>query len=216
MAITTGGIVALVAGSSVLAAFINQGITIAKDWWTVRRDASFSALYIAIALESYASDCAADVSDSENHEYSNGHAGSPKGNIRDLPDFDSNIEWKPFGIKRTTQAMSFRIEVETTKTMIRDMWEFDDEDGIVPLVRYEASRLGSKALALAIELRDQWNIDPVDYTSEWNVKKYLEERHAEYVRDRKLREARNQILGAEMLDIVKSDQSAASSGADPA
>lgn len=209
MPITTGSIIALVAGSSVLAAFVNQGLTVIRDWWMARRDAAFSGLYLAIALESYAGDCAAKISDSENYESSGGHAGSPQGNIGDLPDYPATMEWKPFGIKGTTQALSFRVEVETTKTMIRDSWEFGDEDDIVPLVREEAARLGVKALTLAIDIRKQWKIDPVDYSGEWNVRQYLDERRAHYEQKRKARDERNRAWNAELFGGLEERRQAA-------
>ena len=176
MALETSGIVALVAGSSVLAALVTQGVGIARDWWKANKDGSYDALYLALALESYAGTCASALSESETYESSEGHAGSPHGSVPDLPDYPSSIEWKPLGIKQTTDAMSFRVEIETAKAMIHDHWEFLDEEDVVPLVRERVARLGQKALNLAIEFRKAWNIVAADYGDDWNVKDYVDDK----------------------------------------
>jgi hypothetical protein len=180
MALETGGIIALVAGSSVLAALVTQGAGLVRDWYHRRTDGAYAALYLAIALESYANECSTCIGESEDHESSDGNAGSPHGNIPELPDYPPTIEWKPFGIDRTTKAMSFRVEVETTKAMISGHWDFLDEDDVLPMMREEAARLGLKALSLAIEFREAWKIAPVAYDDEWNVRSFLERKLTHY------------------------------------
>ncbi len=175
MPFTTIELLTVVAGSSVVAALVTQGVSIVRDWRKEKRDGKFSALYLAIALEAYAEECATLIMDSENYRNSGGHAGTPHGNIEGIPDYPDAIEWKAFGIKDTTRAMSFRVEVDTRKNHIKDYWEYGDEDDILPLVREEAARLGSKALELAKSFRKSWVIDPVNYRGEWNVSDYLSE-----------------------------------------
>ena len=115
MPIETSGIITLVAGSSVLAALVTQAVAALREGRNRSRDASLSALYLAIAFESYAGDCSSALGESEAYEASNHHAGAAIGNVPDLPEFPSSIEWKPLGIQHTTKAMSFRVEVETAK-----------------------------------------------------------------------------------------------------
>lgn len=208
MPIEVGGLITLVAGSSVLAALVSQGVAAFRESRKTNKDGSFAALYLAVALESYASNCASVLSDSENYQSSGGHAGSAHSTVPDLPDYPTSIEWKPFGIKQTTQAMSFRVEVESAKAMLSEYWDFvGDEDDVVPVMRQETARLGKKALGLAIDFRKEWKIPSVDYSADWNVKTYLNERVEKYEQDRKIREERNQKFNDEMFASMKTDGS---------
>lgn len=183
-------IIVLIAGSSAGAVITSQALSAFRDYRKTNREAAFSALYAAIALEDYTSRCSSLISDSENYERSGGLAGAPRGNVTELPGYPDTIEWKPFGIKATNTALSFRVDVDNTRAMFRDMWEFDDEDGIAPLVREHSAKLGLEALNIAISLRHDRGLEPVDYSSEWNVKKHLEERQSYYVEKGKKQEER--------------------------
>lgn len=199
--ITFGSIIVLVAGSSVLAAIVTQTISAIREYRQRNREAAFSALYVAIALEDYAGQCSSLISDSENYESSGGYAGAARGNIAPLPDYSQSIEWKPFGIKATTKVLSFRIDIDNTRARIDDYWEYDDEDSIVPLVREESAKLGVAALKLAIDLRRQWRIDPVEYDDEWSVKSHLETKLDWYARRRKDIAERYSKLGDVSLEV---------------
>lgn len=181
MPFTTASIIALVAGSSVLAAIVTQCVTWIRDWRKNKIDGSFAALYLAIALEAYASQCASALGESETYDASEGHGGRPHGNVPDMPDFPESIEWKPFGITDTTKAMSHRVEIGSTQAMVKDCWEFDEPEDVVPIIQLEMARLGRKALDLAVEFRSTWKIVPVDYTGEWNVSTYLTEKLNDHV-----------------------------------
>jgi len=198
MALDTGSVIALLLGSSVLSAVINQVWTTIRDHRKQKREKSFSALYVAIALEAYASECASLIQDSTNFENSDGHAGTPQGNVAELPDFPEAVEWKPLGIKLTTRAMTFRVDVDTTRTWFKGAWEFGDEDDIVPEVRERSALLGSSALALAKELRRKHGIDPVSYEGKWDVGEYLETSYADHVKKRKEHEERQRKFNEEM------------------
>lgn len=203
MPIETGGIITLVAGSSVLASLVTQGVAAFLEGRKTDKDASFSALYLAIALESYASECSAALGDSENYMASGGHAGAQRG-LPDIPDYPESIEWKPLGIEHTNEAMSFRVEVETARTMIADYWDVvGDEDDLVPMIREETARLGKKALELAIRFRKSWKIKAVDYSGEWNVQTYLSEKVEKYAQDRKIREERDRKMNQEMFESLE-------------
>jgi len=197
-------IVGLFAGSSVLAAIINQAISAFREHRKTNKEAAFSALYVAIALEDYASTSSSEISDSETFESSNGHAGQGHGNVPELPEFPASVEWKPFGIKATTSVLSFRVGVDNGRAMISDMWDFLDEDDVVPLVRQETARLGLDALGLAIGLRRSWGLSPVDYSSDWNVKSHLEGRQAHYNVRRREQEERNRQLNDELMKALPS------------
>jgi hypothetical protein len=199
---STVNIVALVAGSSVLAAVVTQGLSALRDRRKTNKDAAFSALYMAIAFESYANECASLIGDSENYDSSHGAAGKAHGNLPLLPPYPEEVEWKPFGLKRTTRALSFRTEVDSLRAMISDHWDFLDEDDIVPVVREEAAELGAKALGLAAELRRDWYIEPLAEADDWSVQSYLRRKKEEYEKARKLREERNRQSNADLLDNI--------------
>ncbi len=95
--------------------------------------------------------------------------------------------------------MSFRTEVDSVRAMISGLWDFDDEDAIVPLVRQQAAQLGTSALGLAAEFRSNWKIQPVTYGGDWNVRSYLDERAKTYEKERIARLEGNARLNAEIM-----------------
>lgn len=194
MLLSVTDLVTIVAGSSVIAAIVTLGVNILRDWKNARRDAKFSALYLAIAFEAYADKCSDLLSDSLNYDSSGGHAGMARGNLDDMPDYPDSIEWKPLGIDDATKAMSFRVEVDSTKSMISAEWEFADDEDVPPVVREQAARLGIKAIDLAVSLRKKWGIEPVSYDGEWNVKAFLNEKYTDHVTKRKAREEANRKM----------------------
>lgn len=209
-------VVALVAGSSVLAALLNQGLTAARDAFERKRQSAFSALYLAIALESYASECSTTISESETFEASVEQAGKPHGNVPDLPEFSASIDWKPLGIAATTNAMSFAVEVKNTQAMIREAWEFGDEDDVIPEVREEAARIGTKALALASKLRESGRIAKVEYRNEWNVVTFLSEKVSDYAERRRKRVEANKRFNEELNVQLASPHQLEEAKRDPA
>ncbi|MDQ1158921.1 hypothetical protein QE385_003248 [Sphingomonas sp. SORGH_AS 950] len=203
MALETGGVVALLLGSSVLSAVINQVWTAIRDRLKLTKDAGFSALYLAIALEAYAGECAALVGDSRNYHASDGNAGTVRGNIAELPDFPASIDWKALGLKATTKIQSFRVEVETTRAMFKGLWEFADGEEIFPQVREEAARLGLLAGVIAAETRKAHKITAVDYGSGWNVPDYLKGEYDREVANRRRYEEQQRRLSEEMWAVAE-------------
>jgi hypothetical protein len=130
MPLSTTELLTVIAGSSVVAALVTQGTNILRDWRKAGKDGKFSALYLAIALEDYADKCSALISDSQNYESSGGHAGTPRGNLDDMPDYPAMTEWKLLGITDATDAMSFRVEVASTQSMLSGSWEYGDEEDV--------------------------------------------------------------------------------------
>lgn len=169
--------------SGVLAALFTQGLSWLRDSWRDRRDAKFSALYIAIALEDYARTCATLLSESENWESSNENAGAPHGNIAGMPDYPE-IEWKAFGIKDAERAMAFRTKINSDHSMFSGLWEFSDEDQIVPEVREKAAEHGLTALRMAAVFRARRGLNPLDDFGEFTTEGYLTENHESYVAKR--------------------------------
>lgn len=201
---TTASVIGIAAGSSVLAAFVTQGLTMLRDRFTTRRDGTFSALYLAAQLESYASLSATYIGDNETHDGSDGHAGTAHGNVPDLSPYNQEIDWKALKIAVTDAALSFRVEVESTQAMITDAWDIvGDEDFVLPTVYEETARLGQKALQMATALRAKWKIPPVTYPNKnWNVRDHLAERLAHYVEQRRKTDESNRELWAGLNDAI--------------
>lgn len=201
--LSTVQIVSLVATSSVVAAFLTQGFAWLREWVGEAKQAKFAALYISIALESYARTCASLIGDSETYEWSSEAAGTAHGNIAELPDFPE-VDWKAFGIKHAERAMTFRTKIDNDRAMIRDMWENLDEDDIVPIVREKAGEHGLAALAMAEMFRAQHGLGPLDDFGEYSTQSYLTRRHNEYAEKRTRQEDRQ----GESFDLLAQSQPA--------
>lgn len=195
---TTAQIVTLVATSSVVSALLTQGLAWLREWLGETKQAKFAALYIALALEAYARTCATDIGESETYEASSEAAGAPHGNLTELPDFPE-VDWRAFGIKQSEQAMGFRVEIDNERAMIRDLWEHEDEDTVVPVVRELAAKLGLKAFAMSENFRKQRGLTLLDQSGEYSTKNFLDRKHREYVEKRIRDEERRRKSNAELF-----------------
>ncbi|MDZ7283834.1 hypothetical protein N4G62_17535 [Sphingomonas sanguinis] len=166
------------ASSSLAVAVLTQLFTIGREKLAHRADQRLSALHVALALESYAGECARVVGDKETHISSDGHHGSDWSTIPALPDWPLAIDWKRLGIKNTEKAFALRVEVDAAKAKISDQYNFDPPDGGDAAVLDDAIRLGLKALALASTIRSQAKLDPA-VEAEWPIGRYLEERRVD-------------------------------------
>lgn len=180
----TWEVVGLVAGSSVLAAALNQAVSTGSAWVGRSRDRNFGRLYLALALEHYASECSSTISESETFEASGGRAGSPQGNIPPLPPFPQTVDWKAMGLHSTNQLLSYRVEVDSIRAQISDSLEYD-EDGAIADTRQYAAALGLKALRLARDLRLDAGAPQPQLDLDWSVEEYLESKEASLAEKRR-------------------------------
>jgi hypothetical protein len=198
--------VTLVLSSSVCAALMTQGLVTLRECIKNRMDSGFSKLYLALALEAYASQCLSEISDSESYIQTNGHAGFAHGNIPDLAPYPEAIEWKAMGLKSTTAALSFRVDIETTEAMISYNQEHmrDGDDGYDTLpVKLQAARLGYEALRQALELRKSRKIKPIVYEDpNQNVSTILANQYQKYLLLRDERELRKQQAVTKMMSTL--------------
>lgn len=195
---TTAQIITLVATSSVVSALLTQGLAWLREWLGEAKQAKFASLYIALALEAYARTCATDIGESETYEASSEAAGVPHGNLSELPELPE-VDWRAFGIKQSEQAMGFRVEIDNERAMIRDLWEHEDEDTVVPVVRELAAKLGLKALALSENFRTQRGLTLPDQSGEYSTKNFLARKHREYAEKRTREEERRRKSNAELF-----------------
>jgi hypothetical protein len=153
----------------------------AKDRWIWGRESKFSALYSALFFEQYASECSRTLSEVENFDSSDGHAGTNHCSIPTLPLFPKEIEWQRLGIRPTESAFGFRVEVESATQMIAYLYTEDPPDGGDWDVRSNCIELGLKSLELAKDCRDMAKLGaPPTSDSDYSVKRYLTERRTHY------------------------------------
>jgi hypothetical protein len=185
---TTAGIITLVAGSSVLAAFVTQGVSWLRDYLNRSQEEAFARLYIVAALEAYASVAARAISDSEIYEVSNGEAGTHWHNIPDFPPYPDMIDWKALGTKLTKLALAFPVDIEAAQALIAFEWDVvNDHELVLPTVREKTARAGARALQLAAKLQDEYEGEKVQLLEEiWDSKTQLETKLHEYT-DKRIR-----------------------------
>ncbi|HEX3365208.1 hypothetical protein [Phenylobacterium sp.] len=199
---TAGGIIGLVAGSSVIASVVTLSATWVRDLlgWNARR--KFAALYLAIALEQYARTTATLLGESETHDDSNGAAGTAHSNFAALPEYPG-VDWEAFGIKRAEAAMGLRTEVDSQRSWISGYWEFAEEEEVVPEMQERAAKLGLKAFEMAEGFRKDFGLTPLDQSDEWSTKKDLARKHEKFVARRLKYEERQRAANAEMFDALQ-------------
>lgn len=192
------GLVGLIATSSVLAAFITQGLGWLKDIGGRDREAKFACLYVAIALENYATECSVMITDSHNYEGSDGHFGAPKRNIPELAAYPSEIKWEPLGIVYAEHALNYRAKVIAYRANLDDEWEFGDEEDTIASARRIAADMGLEALSLASNFREARGLGKKPELNEnWSVKSHLEAKKAGYARQAQEQEAKRVAREAE-------------------
>jgi hypothetical protein len=202
----------LVAGSSVLAALVNQGITIVRERLARRDDAKLSALYLSLLLREYANECASTISDMETYIASEGSAGQPRGNMEPVPAFPDEIDWKALGIGTTQEAMLFRVRVEAARGMITDVHEFGDDDDVVTAVVEQSAKFGLLALATAQAIsRDHALPDVKADEDEWSVGDFLRRKAALYEERRE----RSREAGRKMWEELEGSVPKPSEETDP-
>lgn len=184
-------IIALVAGSTVLATLLSQGITILREWRGMRRDARLSALHLALVIDQYAEACSGAVADIENYRSSRGNAGEEHVQLPPLPPYPEDMNWRALDMRSATDVLSFRVSVERANGQVADAAAFgmphDCQNEVVRL----GIELGLKAVQVAKEIRIR------DGTLEWRPSGYgaaesflLERKAALAARERQLEEWR--------------------------
>lgn len=201
---TTVQIITLVGGSSVLAAFVTQGVAAMREWLGETKAGKFAALYISIALEEYARTTATMLGESVTHESTDGHAGTAHRNIAELPEYPE-VNWQAFGIKSAEAAMGFRTDVDSQRSWISGYWGIGEDDEVICEMQERAARLGLAAFALAERFRNEKGLTPLDQSDEWSTKNDLTDRHEKFVARRLAHEERQRASNAELFGVIPDD-----------
>lgn len=199
-ALTSIELVTLVAGSSVLAAVVTQGVSWLRDHMKSKSNREFAKVYLVAALEGYAAEASNAISDSENYETSNGQIGRSVSNIPVLDTFPDTIDWRALGPEITKQMLSFQVDLESARASIAFDWDVvGDEDLIVPTVREKTALVGLKALQLAAALQAEHEGEPIDLANpDWSVKSALQADLAKYEKLRVAWEDRQKTMIEEL------------------
>ncbi|MGF7156175.1 hypothetical protein [Novosphingobium gossypii] len=184
-------IVTLVAGSSVFAAVVTQGVSVIRDGLKRGEDRTFARLYASTALEAYANALSMAVSDSSNYDVSEGEVGEAIINIPEFPPFSTDIDWRALGAATTKQLLAFPVEVDRLRAELSFEWDvIGDPDVTAPKVREYAAWVGLRALHLAAGLNAEFTADPYELSDgSWNLEDNLK-REFESHRDARLAQER--------------------------
>lgn len=193
-------IVTLAAGSSVLAAILTQGVAWIREWLGENREGKFAALYIAIALETYAEECSTVIYDTRNYVSSDGNVGERHGNLASIPEYPA-VNWQAFGIKPAEEAMNFRTEVGTAREAIKFLWNVDFEDAVVEQVLADSAELGLRAFRMAKQFRTRKGLSPRPHVREFSVETHLETCHYANVERRRRSEEQAKLADPNALPV---------------
>lgn len=174
------GTVGLVATSTVLAAILTAVVTWVREGLATNKAGNFAALYLSMALETYAADCSSMLWDVHNHDDSHGEHGAPHRNIPKMAPYPEEINWEALGLQYAQPAMQFQIDVENDRANLSGLWDFDDEQAIHD-ARVCAADRGLEALELAGNFRRSRGLKPRKVADDgWSVDANLASRQAEY------------------------------------
>jgi hypothetical protein len=176
----------LILTSSVVAAALTHGLGIWKETWDRHRQGKFSTLYVCLELERYAADSASLVGDQKTYESSRGAAGEEASGVVPLTEFRGDIDWGALGIKATTDVLQFRVEVDSVRAMLSDLWQHIGEEIHREAAEY-AVDLGLTAIDLAESLRKSRKLDRDRPRATGEVHSYLRSQKFEVDAARKSR-----------------------------
>lgn len=171
----------LALSTGVVTAIINQGISWFRDYKKDKiansRIASYSALRLAVDLETYAIACSDAISDIELFKSSGGYAGKEHTNIPILAKFPDDIDWKMILPSESARVLTFINELVIAQKAINFCYEVNSD-----CVPYECNNqmgiCGYRAWLIASDLRKQYKFPA--FTPEkisWDIEKFLKTHH---------------------------------------
>ncbi len=157
--------------TGLVVAVMNFGLTWFKDQHndktTAERDAKYLALRLAVIFEKFAIECAGAITCDSLYDEFGGHAGCPNTGIPTLLDYPADADWKALDAALSAKALSFWNDILQGKQSIGFMWDYDP--GSVSLeCNEQCGKCGSRAWALASELRRRYRLPSFDHTASWD------------------------------------------------
>ena len=198
-----GSTIGLVLGSSVLAVAVTQGFTVVRDMFARNKTADYSALYLAMSLESYGRSCSELLSESEMSLASEGNAGRHHGSLIDMPDPPTTVDWRALGIDITAEALALPVLIATTNSTIKSLWDISEEESALVELHEAAAEIGLQCFDLARSVREKRSIPPLVLNQRWNAFSHLNDKQSEYASLKLRREADHREMMASMFKAAE-------------
>lgn len=159
--LNTSDLLKLILGTGLFSALVSQVIGWFIDWQkdkkTNSRMAQYSALRIAVDMESFAINCAKAISDNDLFIQFSGHAGTQHSKIPTLVKYPDDVDWRSMDASLCARILSFRNEIELSQELVDSWYEFDYE--CIPSSCSEQIAIcGYRSWALASDLRSFYKL----------------------------------------------------------
>lgn len=152
--------------SSVLAAFLTQGLTIWRESRITKREATYVALRLATIFEKSAREYAGMVGDMDDHVASNGNAGKMHHELNAAPLLpDEKERWRDLPVKLTGRVLGFGPQRDHAQRSVEQAQDVLDGEEAWAHLRAEGVKLGVKALNIGKDLRLAYNLPAL--TADW-------------------------------------------------
>lgn len=156
-------------------AVLTQLAIFVRDWLNKREEGRFTALTLALALESYAIECAGPYFDLANYVRSKYATPEPSGSLPALPEFSDKTNWRSIGVTAASDILGYRVKVNTAHGSIANTRQYDGQQGAWGEASESGIELGALALRIATGLRKKFrlgvmpkseNFDPAEFFAE--------------------------------------------------
>ena len=173
----------LALGTGLVAGIATQSFGWIIDRWKSNRlaetQATYLAVRLAVAFESFAIRCAEKISDNDMFRQSEGHAGRPHGTLPNLEEFPADVSWTTLDPALLSRSLSIPNELLLGERMIAFWSDVDPDPSLTrSACDAQAATCGYRAWKLAENLRTRYKLPefvPKDFS--WDTIRGLKKRH---------------------------------------
>lgn len=181
VSINTWDIAKVVLGTGLLSAIISQLLNYFIQEQKVRSEkrtlAQYSAIRIAVALESYSIACAEMIYDVITYESSQGSRGKLHAQIPNSLVYSQDIEWKTIEPQLCSESLTLINEIVVGQNIVQAMKDFDCEL-VSATCCQQAGLYGYRSWKLASNIRGKYKLPAYSpQTTSWDIEKYLKDEH---------------------------------------
>lgn len=170
-----GAQLGLAVAGGLCGALLNNFITVVRDCLGRADSRKLSALQIALTLEQYASDCLDPIYDLANFVSSMQSTREPSGHVPVLAEYPTGVDWKSFGIERTSDTFNFRVSVQRAQGYLSNAWEFEGTEAAWNYAALKAAALGQKAWQLSTKLRAEFGLPLCTVHGDFDIAAFFQE-----------------------------------------